>query len=69
MDFTYPFYTEYTGGLYKKPNTDEKVNNGVFTCGLRGRSHCALAIVLAFVGIAKNRYHSLVKFSIHFLHH
>ena len=26
MDFTYPFYTEYTGGLYKKPNTDEKVN-------------------------------------------
>ena len=26
MDFTYPFYTEYTGGLYRKPNTDEKVN-------------------------------------------
>ena len=25
MDFTYPFYTEYTGGLYKKPNTDDKV--------------------------------------------
>ena len=27
MDFAYPFYSEYTGRLYKKPNTDTKVNN------------------------------------------
>ena len=29
MDFTYPFYIEYTGGLYRKPNTDEKVKTSL----------------------------------------
>ena len=25
MDFTYPLYLAYSGGLYRKPNIDEKV--------------------------------------------
>ena len=34
MDFSYPFYSEYTGGLYRRPNTDTKVRQIIYLYNL-----------------------------------
>ena len=45
MDFAFPFYSEYTTGLYLKPNKDTRVREKILLVGhtisINGR-HCCI---------------------------